>query len=87
MSDKQFRLERIDRLLRELRYEIERGFMEQEIDESINYQFIVPVSRQVPGGVVACRFETRPIHRQSIMGKDLNLEPRLKLAVNNANND
>lgn len=78
-TDAQMRMERIERLLRELRYEVERGMMETEIDESIRYEFIVPVSRQLKEGVVWCRFETRPVHRGSAMGRHLNPEPRLKL--------
>lgn len=77
--DKEMRLERIQRLLHELKYEIHRGFMETEIDEFISYEFIVPVSRQVENGIVVCKFETRPVHRDSIMGRQLNQEPRLKL--------
>lgn len=78
-TDAEMRMERINRLFHELRYEIERGFMEGEIDEMIGYQFVVPVSRQITDGVVYCRFETRPVHRGSVMGLDLNPEPRLKL--------
>lgn len=78
-TDKEMRMERINRLLHELRYEVERGFMESEIDERIGYEFIVPVSRQLSGGVVYCRFETTPVHRDSIFGRELNPEPRLKL--------
>jgi hypothetical protein len=78
-TDKQMRMERITRLLKELMYECERGFMENEIDECIGYEYIVPVSRNIVDGVVVCRFETRPVHRYSILGRSVNLEPRLKL--------
>jgi len=78
-TDKQMRMERIERLLYELRYECERGMMEGEIDETIGFDFIVPVSRQIPDGVVVGRFRTRPVHRHSIMGRQENLEPRIKL--------
>lgn len=57
------RSERIERLLDELRYEILRGCMEREIDESLQYTFIVPVSSQIPDGVVMCEFRTRPAPR------------------------
>ena len=54
------RQERIDRLLQELRYEIERGMMGGEIEESLGFEFYVPLSKSIPKGVVYCRFETRP---------------------------
>src|SRR5262245_26506352 len=56
-----YRHERIVRLLGELRYEIERGMLENEIDESLSFRFYVPISRRIPGGVVRCEFRTRPI--------------------------
>ena len=77
--DKEMRMDRISRLLRELRYEVERGFMESEIDENIGYEFIVPISRKITNGVVWCRFETRPLHRDSMLGKNINFEPKLKI--------
>ncbi len=55
-----YRMERIDRLLQELRYEIVRGMMEREIDETLGFTFIVPMSRSIPYGVVRCEFRTRP---------------------------
>jgi len=81
-ENKKMRMERINRLLHELRYEIERGFMEHEIEERIGYEFVVPISREINNGVVHCRFETRPVHMGSVMGKDLNMEPRLKIIKN-----
>ena len=78
MVDKtNFRIERIDKLLHELRYEIERGMLEQDIDETIGFSFYVPLSRAIPGGVVHCQFRTRPIPRH-LMELDA-LEPRLRL--------
>jgi len=71
------RMERIERLLSELRYEIERGMMEREIDETLTYRFIVPVSQRIPDGVVMCRFESRPMLRQDVYLFDL--EPRLRV--------
>jgi hypothetical protein len=78
MSDPtNFRRERIEKLLHELRYEIERGMMEREIDEEIGFRFIVPISQKIPDGVVFCEFHTRPIPRWSApFGYG---EPRLKL--------
>lgn len=73
----QYRRERIERLLYELRYEIERGMLEHEIDETLTFQFYVPLSRAIPNGVVRCEFRTRPIPRYAMSLGDI--EPRLKL--------
>ena len=54
------RMERIERLLHELEYEVTRGIMEHEIDETMGFRFVVPVSRAIPNGIVACEFRTRP---------------------------
>lgn len=59
-NSKNYRQERIERLLHELRYEVERGMMENEIDEDLGFRFVVPVSRKIPNGVVMCEFRTRP---------------------------
>lgn len=56
-----FRKERIEKLLYELRYEIERGIMEQDIDDRLGFQFIVPISNSVLNGIVHCDFRTRPM--------------------------
>lgn len=56
-----YRWERITRLLEELKYEVTRGMMEGEIDESIGFRFAVPVSKTFRNGVVACEFRTRPM--------------------------
>lgn len=55
------RVERIERLLDELRYEIERGMMEGEVDEDMGFLFFVPNSKKIPGGCVRCEFRTRPL--------------------------
>ena len=55
-----YRQGRIERLLHELRYEIERGMMEGEIDEHLGFRFIVPSSKAIPGGMVMCEFRTKP---------------------------
>jgi len=69
MQEAEYRKERIDRLLHELKYEITRGMMEQEIDEFIGFQFIVPVSQSIKDGVVICKFETRPMpHYHAALG-------------------
>lgn len=78
MTDKtSFRMERIEKLLHELRYEIERGMIEREIDETIQFRFYVPLSKSIPDGVVDCRFETRPIPRHHMSSMDV--QPRLRL--------
>ena len=78
MSDPtNFRRERIEKLLHELRYEVERGMLEGDIDETVNFRFYVPISRSIPDGVVRCVFETRPVPRMFISSDDL--QPRLRL--------
>ena len=39
-----FRMKRIEKLLHELRYEVERGIMENEIEEEIGFRFLCPLS-------------------------------------------
>lgn len=73
------RMERIQRLLQELRYECERGMMENEVDETFHYQFFVPVSRSIKDGVVMCRFETRPIPASHMPWSGGEYEPRLRV--------
>lgn len=70
------RQERIDRLLHELRYEVERGMMEGEVDEHLSFRFLVPTSKTFSRGVVDCRFETRPVQHAIFLGIE---EPRLKV--------
>ena len=81
MSDKSnYRRERIERLLVELRYEIERGMLENEIEEMLEYRFIVPISRVVKDGVVFCQFRTEPMARFSLIaGHKDDFEPRLRV--------
>jgi len=73
------RMERIERLLRELEYEVTRGIMEHEIDEEIGFRFIVPVSRKVPGGIVGCEFRTRPGQTYEAAYYGLHETPKLKV--------
>jgi hypothetical protein len=68
---------RIKRMLKELRYEVERGMMEHELDEELGYRFYVPISNKIPDGVVFCEFRTRPVPRHFMHPDDL--QPRLKL--------
>lgn len=70
-------MERITKLLNELRYEVTRGMNEREIEEEIGFQFYVPMSRSIPNGVVFCEFRTRPIPHYE-MHPDA-LAPRLKV--------
>jgi hypothetical protein len=72
-----FRRERIEKLLHELRYEVERGMMERDIDEEMGFRFYVPISSNIPDGVVFCEFRTRPVPRHAMSPDDL--QPRLKL--------
>jgi hypothetical protein len=71
------RKERIMKLLEELRYEIERGMMEREIDEEMGYRFYVPISQKIKDGVVFCEFRTRPIPRYEM--DPSYMQPRLKI--------
>lgn len=71
------RQERIEKLLRELKYEVTRGMLEKEIGEEMGFQFYVPISNKIPDGVVFCEFRTRPVPRYA-MHPDA-MEPRLKV--------
>ena len=49
MSDPtNFRQERIEKLLHELRYEVERGMMKRDIPEEMGFRFYVPISNNIP---------------------------------------
>jgi hypothetical protein len=72
-----YRMERIERLLYELRHEVTRGMIEGEIDEHLGYSFIVPSSKKIPDGMVRCEFRARPVQRGSCHMDDC--EPRLRL--------
>ena len=75
---KNYTEERVERLLEELRYEVEKGMVTGQIDETLTFEFFVPVSRSIHDGMVHCRFETRPItHIQAMCrGHD---QPRLRV--------
>jgi hypothetical protein len=78
MSDPtNFRMERIEKLLHELRYEVTRGMMEGDIDETIGFRFVVPLSKAIPDGVVMAEFRTRPMHRSAMLMEDA--APRLRV--------
>lgn len=72
-----FRRERIEKLLHELRYEVERGMLERDIDETMGFEFYVPISNVIPDGVVRCKFVTRPIPRYLM--DPANMQPRLRV--------
>lgn len=72
-----FRQERIEKLLHELRYEVERGMMEGDIDETLGFRFYVPISKRLPEGVVFCEFLTRPIPKYAMDPRDI--QPRLRV--------
>ena len=73
-----FRQERVEKLLHELEYEVKRGMLEGEVDETMGFDFYVPLSRSIPDGVVRCSFRTRPIHRVE-MSYEAAVQPRLRL--------
>lgn len=73
------RMERIERLLRELEYEVTRGIMEREIDEEIGFRFVVPISHKIPGGIVGCEFRTRPGQTYEAAYYGLHEAPKLRL--------
>lgn len=72
-----FRMERIEKLLHELRYEVERGMLEKDIGEELTFRFYVPISNKIPDGVVFCQFQTRPVPRHMMYPDDM--QPRLRL--------
>ena len=75
---KSYRWQRIERLFEELRYEITRGMMEGEIEESLGYRFIIGVSKTYPTrGVVDCEFRARPVENMAFLNGPV--EPRLKV--------
>jgi len=78
MNDKtNFRKERVEKLLHELRYEIERGLIEGDLDEEMGFRFVFGMSKKIPDGVVVCEFRTRPMPRGAIHPDDL--QPRLRV--------
>lgn len=71
------RRERVERLLQDLQYEITRGMMEGDLDETMGFRFYVPISKAIPDGVVFCELRTRPVPRYEMSYRDI--EPRLRL--------
>lgn len=68
------RRERIERLLRELEYEITRGVMEREIEPRMGWSKILTGG---PTGHVLARFEVRPSDGSDFLGG--NQMPRLRV--------
>ena len=73
------RHERINRLFKELEYEITRGVVENEISEYLGFRFVVGVSREINGGVVKAEFVMRPVQAHHL-GADF-MENLSKLKV------
>ena len=57
------RKERIERLLKELAQEVEMGVLREEIDELLTFNYLVPFSKNILGGVVKISFSTKPVSR------------------------
>jgi hypothetical protein len=68
IDPKDFRMERIEKLLYELQYEITRGVVQNEIEEAIQFTFIIPMSHAIPNGVVKCDFRAQPMRREALYG-------------------
>lgn len=79
MTDASFRHERIERLLRELEYEVTRGVMEREIEPQMGMNKILPGG---PTGQVVMRFEVRPSTGREFFGEDQ--MPRLRVVSDNS---
>jgi hypothetical protein len=73
------RKERIERLLEELRYEVTRGVMEGEVEEYLSFNFVVPVSKVITGGIVSCEFRTRPMTRHSALFAGIDADTGLRV--------
>jgi hypothetical protein len=76
-SEAEYRKERIERLIHELQYEIERGILNHEIEEELHWSHIIPISRAISDGVVLIEFRMRPATRQMAFMRGE--PPRLKL--------
>lgn len=73
-----FREERIEKLLKELEYEIKRGLIENEIAEEFSFRFYA-LSRKIPNGMVFCEFHTRPIPSHMIYPGDIYNSSKLRV--------
>jgi hypothetical protein len=50
--------------------------VEGEIDEWISYEFYVPLSKNIPDGIVECKFRCRPAARWQVTNYDV---PKLRI--------
>lgn len=75
-ADADMRRERIERLLRELEYEITRGVMEREIEPRMGLSKILPGG---PTGYVFLRLDLRPDDGTMLPREDM---PRLRVISN-----
>lgn len=57
----------------------------RDIDETMIFEFYVPISQAIPDGVVRYAFQTRPVPRY-YMSRDA-IEPRLRLVKGDGNAD
>lgn len=81
MSDEaNIRRERIERLLRELEYEVTRGVMEREIDPEMGWSRIMPGG---PTGQVVAEFRVRPLAKGQWEFEDRR-PPRLRVVSRDA---
>lgn len=71
------RIERIEKLMYQLRDEIEHGVIAGDINEKLAFDFYIPFSRRIKKGMVYCLFETKPIGTE-MMNIDL-VEKRMDL--------
>jgi hypothetical protein len=77
-TEAEYRKERIERLIHELEYELTRGVMDHEIEESLHWRYIIPVSRKIPNGVVVVQMQMWPATRDTVLPSG-HTGPRLKL--------
>ncbi len=75
MTDADMRRERIERLLKELEYEITRGVMGREIEPEMGWSQIMPGG---PTGNVVAEFRVRPLAPGQLHMGDLR-PPRLRV--------
>lgn len=71
-----YRMDRIERLLHELEYEITRGLHAREIDERLHFRFMVPFCADSKNDCVVAEFRMRP---ELVWLVDDVLKPRLRL--------
>ena len=75
IDTKQHRINRIDILLYELKYEVTRGIMEGDIEEHMTYEFFIPQSKELKGGIIQCTFNTKPTFYNTALYN----EPKLRV--------